>query len=154
MIKESYVSFETARLLKEKGFPQHITSYTYFVGDDKKRGCVVGEFIGHPSIETDIHLIDAPTQQMAMAWLREHKNIDIDIHTDCGMLGYKRYTPCKPKPKPELLDDKDEWNDRWVQKTIYLRYEDDKCLIPACKDFSSYEDAVEGALKYCLTKLL
>jgi len=65
-MKEDYVSFEVAKLLKEKGFPQHITTHTYFVGDDKQRGCSVGDFIGHPSEKMDTHLIDAPTIQMAM----------------------------------------------------------------------------------------
>ena len=122
MVTEQYVSFETARLLKEKGFPQHITSHTYFVGDDKKRGCVVGEFIGHPSIETDIHLIDAPTQQMALRWLREVKNIHINIY----------WLSIRKQYHSEIIEGE--------------RGSDENC--------NTYEDAVEYALKYCLTKLL
>jgi len=135
MIKESYVSFETARLLKEKGFPQHITSHTYFVGDDKKRGCVVGEFIGHPSIETDIHLIDAPTQQMALQWLRE-KGIIITMD-------YDEY---------ELADSDEKqvgygWGIQKTEKpTEYLKI--------SIHVFDNYKEAVEDAIKYCLTNLV
>jgi hypothetical protein len=73
---EDYVSFETAKLLKEKGFDED-TSVNYFVGDDKPRGCVVGEMIYHKKSESDTHLIACPTLQTAMKWLRKKKGIAI-----------------------------------------------------------------------------
>lgn len=159
MIEEKYVSFEIAKLLKSCGFFEGIEMFYDEDGDflsNRKCSVIDGKRCCSLNIDGSGYL--APTLQMAMDWLRTKKNIDIDIHTDCGMLGIKRYTPCiqtyKPKPKPELLSDEDEWNDRWVQKTIYLRYENDKCLIPACKDFSSHEEAVEAALKYTLENLI
>ena len=78
MITEDYVSFETAKLLEEKGFDES-TSVNYFVGDDKPRGCVLGEMIHHKKLSEDTHLIAAPTLGMAMKWLREVHNIDIGI---------------------------------------------------------------------------
>jgi hypothetical protein len=66
MITEDYVSFETAKLLKEKGFNEGCpTTYTSN-----------GLFHTHnyrPLVED----IFAPTLQMAMKWLREVHNIDI-----------------------------------------------------------------------------
>ena len=53
MITEDYVSFEIAKLLKEKGFNEKVISF-YPLGD-----------------------IQRPTLQMAMKWLREVYNIDI-----------------------------------------------------------------------------
>ena len=53
-ITEDYVSFETAELLKEKGFSELTTkAYPYFEGKDYK------------------YDISCPTLQMAMKWLRE-----------------------------------------------------------------------------------
>ena len=66
MIAEDYVSFETAKLLKEKGFDEGCpTTYTpngFFHTHNYK-----------PLFE-DIY---APTLQMAIKWLREVHNIDI-----------------------------------------------------------------------------
>jgi len=57
MIKEEYVSFEVAKLLKEKGFNE-ITLDSY-----RANGQLRGEYksCNYP----------CPTQQMAMRWLRE-----------------------------------------------------------------------------------
>ena len=70
---EDYVSFETANLLKEKGFDERgLCVYTiedqsfHVFGDWVENSCLMG------------HLISAPTLQMAMKWLRT-KNIFIDI---------------------------------------------------------------------------
>ena len=57
MIQEDYVSFETAKLLKEKGFDEKTISF-YPPGD-----------------------IQRPTIQMAMKWLREIHRIDIEVLT-------------------------------------------------------------------------
>ncbi len=75
MIKEAYVSFETAKLLKEKGFDEKVSTH-YLVHSsgfseffDKKDEFPVPE---------DVWL-KCPTQQMAMAWLREVHYLWIDI---------------------------------------------------------------------------
>lgn len=70
MIIEDYVSFEIAKLLKEKGFDavkrQNSTHFTY------NRD---GQFSG-PSWDSEY---SAPTLQMAMKWLREVHKLDIDV---------------------------------------------------------------------------
>ena len=64
MITEDYVSFETAKLLKEKGFDDFTChSYYYKNGDIEEETRYEGDF-GRPTI------------QMAMKWLRETHNIN------------------------------------------------------------------------------
>jgi hypothetical protein len=127
MITEDYVSFETAKLLKEKGFDEN-TPVNYFVGDDKPRGCVVGEMIYHKRLEEDTHLIACPTLQMAMKWLREEHNLFIDTYYDCDFgEGYK--FSVHKLPKGTTLESHNE-------------------------SYSTYEKACDGAIKYCLEKLI
>ena len=66
MITEDYVSFEVAKLLKEKGFEGDINTYYHMWNGNKVYS--VQEF----SRSEAPHLyIPAPTHQMAMKWLRE-----------------------------------------------------------------------------------
>lgn len=65
MIQEDYVSFEVAKLLKEKGFDE-VTLNSY-----RANGQLRGEY-KHCNIP-------CPTHQTAMKWLREDKHIFIEI---------------------------------------------------------------------------
>ena len=69
MITEDYVSFETAKLLKEKGFDEeciyvyrHDGSEDIWDADKEEIAC------------------QKPTLQMAMKWLREVHNIHISVY--------------------------------------------------------------------------
>ena len=66
MITEDYVSFETAKLLKEKGFDEYCGYY------DK-----TGEYWDYKTFNhKGDEYISAPTLQMAMKWLRDvHKKV-------------------------------------------------------------------------------
>lgn len=66
MIEESYVSFDTAKMLKEAGF-------------EARCGAIV---------EDDGRKLYRPTQALAARWLREVHNIDISIDV------YNRYYYC------------------------------------------------------------
>ena len=73
MIKEAYCSFEVARLLKEMGFDEDC--YTFYEYNSK-------EFYHEEKIPCCNSRSDdyaAPTHQMTMAWLREEKNIIINV---------------------------------------------------------------------------
>ena len=72
MIEEAYVSFEVAKLLKEKGFDECI--FEFYEGDKIKYAHNSKGF--RPSELPDIYYPHI-TQQMAMKWLREVHNIDI-----------------------------------------------------------------------------
>ncbi len=67
MITEDYVSFETAKLLKEKGFDDFTChSYYYKNGDIEEETRYEGDF-------------GRPTLQMAMKWLRDIHGLFIHI---------------------------------------------------------------------------
>ena len=65
MITEDYVSFETAKLLKEKGFEQFGCDKQYNTQGDLCSGYCYGPV--------------APTLQMVMKWLREVHHIFIRV---------------------------------------------------------------------------
>ena len=73
MITEDYVSFETAKLLKEKGFDEP-TDKQYNVAKE------VGDYNITDRSRNPERYIDAPTLQMAMKWLREVHTIIIEPH--------------------------------------------------------------------------
>lgn len=75
MVTEDYVNFETAKLLKEKGFNISCRfAYT-------KKG---NEFNTNVCCDVPVYAYK-PTLQMAMKWLREVHNIHIEIR-------YNRYS--------------------------------------------------------------
>jgi len=69
MITEDYVSFEIAKLLKEKGFDEYCG---YYSSDGEYWGYCVYNHKGKD-------YISAPTLQMAMKWLRKVHNIHIAV---------------------------------------------------------------------------
>lgn len=66
MITEDYVSFETAKLLKEKGFDGEVQPVSSKNIYEPYKGRLIGNIPEHAII--------APTFQMAMKWLREVHN--------------------------------------------------------------------------------
>ena len=72
MITEDYVSFEIAKLLKEKGFNSHCHFAKKIIEIKHKEE--EGEWM---SENEDLTYI--PTLQMAMKWLREVHNIHIEV---------------------------------------------------------------------------
>ena len=129
MVTEDYVSFETAKLLKEKGFNEPcLMCYTY---------CETLENYGNYNSykNSDVFSFTAPTIQMTMKWLREVHHYYIQVMLDswaCGEhLGY--YVV--------------------IQKTD----SDFEMMLQDALDevfYSSYEQACEAAIKYCLENLI
>ena len=126
-ITEDYVSFETAKLLKEKGFEGDVNAY-YHIWDNGHRVCPVQEF----SHSEAPHLyIPAPTQSMAMKWLREVHGIFIAINNDDLDFNWQCY---------DLIN---------RDSTL-----DPKILSESYAGYKTYEQAVEAALKYSLENLI
>ncbi len=125
MITEDYVSFEVAKLLKEKGFDIHTsTRYDY-----------EGDFHFHGNYLIGDSDISAPTHQRAMKWLREEHKVFIYIEpfiTTSGLQGYKPYCT---KIGGEFM---------WVNPL--RKYSNTSS--------DTYEGAVEAALKYSLENLI
>ena len=146
MITEDYVSFETAKLLKEKGFPQEYDRYHSLVYNEKdyedeyevqrmvletrivKAGTLSSYPIGVPDPKCY-----CPTLQMAMKWLREVHNLCLEPYrTACGYL-------CDVARVPSGSE-------------IYgQEYEGDD---GASGQFTTYEKSCEAAIKYCLENLI
>jgi hypothetical protein len=130
MITEAYVSSEVAKLLKEKGFNEKISTY-YLIHPsgfseffDKK-----DEF---PEPE-DVWL-KCPTHQMAVAWLREEKNILIYVFPVIDLPVKNNYTFY--------------W--KWDGK----KKRHDAPHIGDKHNYESPEQATEAALKYSLENLI
>jgi hypothetical protein len=71
MITEDYVSFETAKLLKEKGFDEPCRA-SYYKNQINDSFTITNNVLNKLSYA-------APTLQMAMKWLREVHNLNIGI---------------------------------------------------------------------------
>ena len=126
MITEDYVSFETAKLLKEKGFEQECHT-AYFNGtrvDYTMFGFCIGD-----------DFVYAPTLQMAMKWLRKVHNLHCIVDYDFILGWYCQITSLK--------------------ETVEYDYEEMKHYHPD-KDngFLAPEEACEDAIKYCLENLI
>lgn len=131
MITEDYVSFETAKLLKEKGFKEEcLTRY------DSKGNFVEEEYKFNWNFQT----VDtsAPTLQMTMKWLREVYNIHITIHYSSFLYGTHPY--CWSIDK---MDSIPKANTQIETSTNTHDY-----------SFVHYEKCCESAIKYSLKNLI
>ena len=115
---EDYVSFETAKLLKEKGFDAPCDwAYT-------KEGNIFKPIYWYEDFPR-------PTLQMAMTWLREKKDVQIEI----SIVG----------------------TDTWESPTKWMygfRCQTKNVIDRRNADFLLYEEACEAAIKYCLENLI
>ena len=148
MIQEDYVSFETAKLLKEKGFDAYCHShyYPYYEDDtmkkknyDRYRGTVnvknklYYEVNDGKGLMRDHYL--CPTLQMAMKWLRENHNLYVTSVPN-GIGEYVFYPQIYKKFECG-------WN---VLESSLNGFQN--------TEFSSPEEACEAAIKYCLENLI
>lgn len=132
-MKEDYVSFEVAKLLKEKGFDADTEHDMWYVVEKFSTGCHWNSCtykVGDITREYDEkYCITMPTLQMAMKWLREvhHLHIIPEI-SDVSRLNPQYYVVVwltTPKRESYILE-----------------------------LFDSYEEAVEEGIKYCLENLI
>lgn len=141
MIKEDYVSFETAKLLKEKGFDE-ICEYEYGVPDVDK-GYVLQRFFKQVK---NSELIDeaytAPTLQMARKWLMDNKGFYIAVVP----AGYEKVLFVEIY-KFEF----GEWNPLSDDDTS-LVYTGNESIYD--KEYERPEEAYNESIKYCLEKLV
>lgn len=117
-LSEDYVSYEVAKLLNKKGFDESC-DYYYDQSSDEPQQFTLDEM--YYSYD---EFLKAPTLQMAMKWLREEKNIIINIWYNGVEWAAEHY------------NDEDE--------NFYL----------IADSYNSHEEAVEAALKYALENLI
>jgi hypothetical protein len=149
-IIEDYVSFEIAKLLKEKGFKENCYAEYYVPTKEFNHF----EYEGNNN-ENYEEWITAPTLQMAMKWLKETHNIlivpDYEYECDSTPYLYKIYR-LGENGKPERIGVKgvsyDEDNNPIEQIVGYRDYE------RSYKDYSTQEEAINDGIKYCLEHLI
>lgn len=127
MITEDYVSFEVAKLLKEKGFNKD--TYTMSMYDEN------GEAKDVLLLKVGEEPVLRPTLQMATKWLREIHHYYIQIMLDSwaceGHMGYYVVIQKTDSDFEMMLQDA-------VDEVFY----------------QTYEEAAESAIKYCLENLI
>lgn len=126
MTQEDYVSFEIAKLLKNKGFDD--VCHAFY----DKDGIFINllQFVGNSNFKgvNEEKITFAPTLQMAMKWLREERKINIEIIT--------YWTKNKSMV----------YGNRIVHNGAVLKEIDTA--------YNSYEQACEAVIKYCLENLI
>ena len=144
MIEEAYVSFETAKLLKEKGFDVPCLSYyEYFRSNVTMYQGYVPELSDSCTNHNDrgnYDIYSRPTQQMAMRWLREVHNLFLGVGFGADAKGEFLYMADIYNLKNDAIDG--------IYKPIV---EADDYLLNNPK---SYEEACEAGIKYCLEYLI
>lgn len=134
--KDKKVSYEVAKLAKEKGFDEacshyYILDFSSFKADGILYKTSLPECCNNNSNifqfvkrKKQLHLANAPTQSVLQYWLRTVHKIDIDV---CKLQdGYKAYS---------FVD----WDDRIEQTS--------KFILDRSSISETYEDALEVALK-------
>ena len=91
-MEDTLITFETAKLAKEKGFPQEpnklkIPYYNYkgeFKGDVKDW---LRKYLRKEDT-SDVESVSAPTQSLLAKWLREEHNIHLIAYKNINIDGY------------------------------------------------------------------
>lgn len=135
MITEDYVSFDTAKLLKEKGFDEiTLTWYSgkgkFCIGKNNFNDYQMNRFSDMATAK-DKNKCSAPTMQMAMKWLRKMYDIHVVPRKD---FFNGSYTGMIYDGRRENVFDKDD----------YI----------ALVGYETYEEACEDSIKYCLENLI
>ena len=132
MVTEDYVSFEIAKLLKEKGFDEATIGYYPIVGKAKetfhKGAAYRWNYLSDRGIA-------APTLSMAMKWLRKEHGLHCHSDYDIVLGWYCQITS--------------------LTETVEYDYEEMKHYHPDKDNGFSYpEEACEEAIRYCLKNLV
>ena len=136
-MQEDYVSFETAKLLKEKGFDaEGVSEFGGFYVDYHHTGKSVGIATESMMLNKDLESWEylRPTLQMAMKWLRKkhNQNITVKAHNNVARLKTIYYAEVQNLSEPS---------------------EKGFC-VNGCTFKDTYEEAVEYAIRYCLENLI
>lgn len=132
MIEESYVSFETARLLKEAGFD--VECYWFYINDGSADTGIVVLSTSPRDHNMGTGFLSRPTLALAARWLREvhgiHASIDIFMDSENDADG-------------KTVDEWTFWSwSLFDSSGRIINISDDR--------YDTYEEALEGGLKYGL----
>lgn len=134
MIRDEICTYEVAKLAEEKWFPQHITEEAYIVDNYGEDDYNIGDRVPIPLIPDYMDDIAAPTQSLLQRWLREEKGlcVSVEAYPTLALMGNVCFA--------------------WVIKS-----NSDGSFIESNDPlfaFSTYELALEDALKYALENLV
>ena len=124
MITEDYVSFDTAKLLKEKGFDE-MTELAYGLEHGHIRNDLPVNYWRNSEIGE--YKFSCPTLQMAMKWLREVHKIHVVIYP---------------------------YGDYSCDNYQFDVYKDNRLVVSKDDGYITYEQSCEAAIKYCLENLI
>ena len=150
MITEDYVSFETAKLLKEKGLDgpcykvwesdgdtQTLVGVPWVVNRESV-DAAAKQYTYEYNLDSKVEAYLAPTLQMAMKWLRELHNIHIEVritnHSLSSLIDVPRYYWIIVNAKEV----------KWM----------DESTAHKSMSYETFEEACETAIKYCLENLI
>ena len=127
-ITDDYVSFEIAKLLKEKGFDE--LCFALYNPEEELIQC--GVKLSNTQVGRVPGSYSAPTHQMALKWLREVHNIFIEI----------KYVPNQFTDEPGY------------KAMIWDMSEEIGRPLPDDIEYAFYETCVNNALKYTLQNFI
>lgn len=131
-ITEDYISFEIAQLLKEKGFNEEVRTFYNSKG--------IFEYCSFPlnhNLDIGSGFTSAPSQSLALKWLREVHHLDVCIL----MNGYGYFFNIVHNAGTCVKDGLGEFNVTYPKPEEFETY-------------PQYEQAVEAALLYVLKNLI
>ena len=142
-MEDEIVSFETAMLLKEKGFNEPCS---YYYEDDELYKLCYYQGDGTGFVCNNSHINDrlsceemqctAPTQSLAQKWLRETRNITFNAnpHSNDGKIIY-------------VVTIKVISSNKYIDFNVMMDTSNKAIM------FDNYEEAIESGLKYCLKSI-
>ena len=148
MVRENYVSFETAKLLKEKGFDEPC-QFLYF-SKYKQEGDFVGKEKKKKNSEINEASYSAPTLQMAVQWIQEAYNILIvaDYEYECTDTSwYFKVYRLGENGKPERVAITGTYYDYSGEHKQIVGYRDYE---RGGKEYATREEAEDDGIRYVL----
>ena len=142
-MEDEIVSFETAMLLKEKGFNEpcpcfyednELCKLCYYQGDGNgfsRNNSPINDRLSCEEMQCT-----APTQSLAQKWLRETRNITFNAnpHSNDGKIIY-------------VVTIKVISSNKYIDFNVMMDTSNKATM------FDTYEDALEAGLKYCLKSI-
>ena len=127
-MEDQLITFETAKLAKEKGFNNSPEKYNYSISESfyEDGELQYGEG-SYGSISLYQNIYDAPTQSLLQRWLREIRGVGVFVYLDDTMSYY--------------------WEINSLHPTASYKGEHKRSLFV----YSEYEEALEKGLQKALT---